>query len=161
MVIAVLGLLAVVTPAGRAIVTLSKTLYNTRDTSESEAFKGDTADRLKAMFTSAELFHQSEDAFPKAETWMDDLLTRLQTQNLKKGEAIKKIKRPEFDADPAKFGFAMNLAVAGKYKGDISDKATIIFFESEKTEKNAVGNPVADKRAGGQGITLEGNVVPL
>lgn len=160
-VVAVLAILCVATPAGRAVVTLVKTLVQTRDTNESEAFKGDTADRLKAMLTAADLYHQSEDAYPMAKSWMDDLLTRLQTQNLKPGEANKKIKRPEFDGDPSKFGFAMNQDLSGKYKGDIAKKDTILFFESVKTEKNAVGDPEIDKKPGGQGITLEGKLVSL
>ena len=148
------------TPQGKAIRSLVATLTQ-KEVSGTEAYKGDIKDRLMAMHTAAELFHSSEDSFPKADKWMDDLLIRLQTQNLKKGEAEKKLKRPDFDKSPDQYGFAMNTSVAGMYKGDIKDANTIMIFESTDTRKNAVGDPKADGKSGGQGITVSGEIVKL
>ncbi len=148
------------TPQGKAIRSLVG-VFTQKDVSGTEAYKGDVDDRLKAMQTAAELFHSSEDMYPKPEKWMDDLLVRLQTQNLKKGEAEKKLKRPDLEATPDQYGFAINSAVAGKYKGDIKDPKTILVFESKETKKNAVGDPKTDGKAGGEGITLSGKIVKL
>jgi len=147
-------------PAGKAIIALGKMALQ-KDVSGTEEYKGSVNDRLNAMRTAADLYHQSEDAFPKAETWMDDLLTRLQTQNLKKGEAEKKIRRPDLEATPDQYGFALNQAVAGKYKGDIKDPKTILIYESTETKKNASGNPKTDGKPGGSGITISGEIVTL
>lgn len=147
-------------PAGKAIRTLLPVLL-VKDTSSTEAFKGDTEDRLKAMYTAADLYHKSEDSFPKAETWADDLLTRLQTQNLKEGEAQKKLKRPDLEAQADQYGFAINKEAAGKYRSDIKDPKTILIFESKETKKNAVGDPKTDGKPGGEGITINGEIVKL
>ena len=155
----VLGVVAV-SPAGKAIRMIAKTLL-VKDVSGTESFKGDVDDRLKAMYTAAELYHKSEDSYPKAEKWMDDLQVRLQTQNLKPGEAEKKMKRPEFEKTADQFGFAMNKEVAGKYKGDIKDPKTIMIFESKDTKKNAIGDPKADGIKGGSAITVGGEIVKL
>jgi hypothetical protein len=111
------------------------------------------------MHTAAELFHSSEDMYPKADKWMDDLLIRLQTQNLKKGEAERKLKRPDLEKEPDQYGFAINSAVAGKYKGDIKDPKTILIFESKDTKKNAVGDPKTEGKPNGSGITISGGIV--
>lgn len=157
----VIGLvIAAYSPAGKAIFALAKVALQ-KDVSGTESFKGDLKDRLEAMYTAAGLYHQSEDSYPKAEKWMDDLLTRLQTQNLKPGEAEKKLKRPDLENSPTEYGFAMNTAVAGKYKGDLKDPETIMFFESKSTTKNAVGDPKKDGVPGGQAITISGKFVKL
>jgi hypothetical protein len=148
------------TPQGKAIRTLVATLTQ-KDISGTEAYKGDIKDRLIAMHTAAELFHSSEDSYPKAEKWMDDLLIRLQTQNLKKGEAERKLKRPDIEAIQGQYGFAMNKEVAGKYKGDIKDPSMILIYESTNTYKSAVGDPKGDGKAGGEGITVSGEIVKL
>ena len=148
------------TPQGKAIRTLVATLTQ-KDISGTEAYQGDIKDRLKAMHTAADLFHASEDAYPKADKWMDDLLIRLQTQNLKKGEAERKLKRPDVEANPDQYGFAFNAAAVGKYRGDIKDPKTILIYESKDTKKNAVGDPKADGKPGGEGITISGEIVKL
>lgn len=157
--IVAIGIVAI-SPAGKAIRTLLPAFLQ-KDVSGTEEFKGNVAERLKAMKTAADLYHQSEDAFPKAETWTDDLLARLQTQNLKPGEAEKKLKRPDLETSADQYGFAINKAVAGKYKGDIKDPKTILIFESKETKKNASGDPKTDGKEGGQGITISGEVVKL
>ena len=148
------------TPQGKALRTLVATLTQ-KDVSGTEAYQGDVKDRLKAMQTAAELYHSSEDMYPKADKWMDDLLIRLQTQNLKKGEAEKKLKRPDLESTPDQYGFAINTAVAGKYKGDIKDPKTILIFECKDTKKNAVGDPKSDGKPNGEGITISGEIVKL
>ncbi|MBI1334565.1 MAG: hypothetical protein JST12_16440 [Armatimonadetes bacterium] len=147
-------------PAGKAIRDLVPIFFK-KDISGTEAFKGDLEDRLKAMYTAAELYQTSEDAYPEADKWMDELLTRLKTQNLKKGEAEKKIMRPDLQDKDGEYGFAINTAAAGKYKGDIKDPKTILIFESKDTKKNASGDPKTDGLAGGKGITIGGEIVNL
>ena len=148
------------TPQGRAVRTLIATLTQ-KDVSGTEAYQGDLKDRLNAMKTAADLYHTSEDMYPKADKWMDDLLIRLQTQNLKKGEAERKMKRPDMETAPDQYGFAINTAVAGKYKGNIKDPKTILIFESKDTKKNASGDPKSDGKPGGEGITISGEIVKL
>ena len=148
------------TPQGRALRTLVATLTQ-KDVSGTEAYKGDIIDRLKAMQIAANLYHSSEDVYPKVDKWMDDLLIRLQTQNLKKGEAEKKLRRPDVEANPDQYGFAINTAVAGKYKGDLKDPKTILIFECKETKKNASGDPKTEGKPNGEGITISGEIVKL
>ena len=157
--IAIVGIGAF-TPQGKAVRVLIAT-FTQKDVSGTEAYQGDVKDRLKAMHTAADLYNKSEDMYPKADKWMDDLLIRLQTQNLKPGEAEKKLKRPDLDAKPDQYGFAINAAVAGKYKGDIKDPKTVLIFESKDTKKNQAGDPKADGKPGGEGITISGEIVKL
>lgn len=152
--------IAAFSPAGKAIRTLLPTFLQ-KDVSGTEAFKGDLNDRLKAMYTAADLYQQSEQAYPATDKWMDELLTRLQTQNLKPGEAEKKIKRPDLESNPDQYGFALNKEIAGKYKGDIKDPKTILIFESNDTKKNASGDPKTDGKPGGEAITINGEIVKI
>jgi hypothetical protein len=142
-------------PAGKAVRALFG-MYVLDKSETNLSWNVDSEARLKAMHTAAMLFHDSEEAFPKADSWMDELLKRLNTDDLKEGEFVKKITRPDVTAT-GQFGYAINVAVAGKYKGDISDPKTVLIFESRQTQKNASGKPKED--AIGMGVCIDGSIV--
>lgn len=157
----------VMSPAGNALRDLlsAGVLDNTEGKTR---YEGDTEDRLRAIFTAASQYHRSEQMFPPAASWMDDLRLRMKTADLKSGDEVKKLIRPDLETSeefknktPKVSGFAMNAAIAGQYDKDLKDPATILFFESKETAWNQVGDPKADGVANGWAVNLKGDLVRL
>jgi hypothetical protein len=117
---------------------------------EKHKYSATSEENLKAIYQGMMLFHESEGQFPNADEWMDDITNRLKTNDLERGEAEKKLIRPEFLADSGKF--------AGKYKDDITDKSkTPLVYESKGTAKNASGDPASDRD--GLAIAVDGTIL--
>ncbi|MCE9560407.1 MAG: hypothetical protein K8R88_15845 [Armatimonadetes bacterium] len=121
---------------------------------EKHAYTGDSMANLKAQYTALMLYQDSEGQFPIASGWMDAISRSLNTQDLKEGEAEKKLHRPGLGA--GEFGYAMNSIASGKYKGDVQ-AGTLLVFESSEVGRNANGD--VSKLKSGPGISLEGTVV--
>ena len=126
-----------------------------------EKFSGTTDGQLRLMYEAAQTHHQSEEVFPEGKTWMDDVLLRMKTQNLLPGEAEKKIVRQDLIGQPNQFGFAMNSAAAGRYKGDLKDPNLILFYTSKSSSKNLYADPTMEGLSGGRGITISGQLLSL
>lgn len=154
------GAIAWFSPAGDAVRDLLKTGILEKNEANAK-FEGDTIAHLNALQVAAGVYHQSEEKFPEAATWMDDLLPRLKTGDLAQGEAEKKLVRPDLLTQPGKYGYAINSALAGKYQGDLKDEKAVLFFESIKTDKNSAGDPAQDAKKGGKAITFKGEIVSL
>jgi hypothetical protein len=155
-----IGLIAWFSPAGDAVRDLLKTGILEKNEANAK-FEGDTIAHLKALYTAAEVYHQSEEKFPDAVAWMDDLLPRLKTGDLAQGEAERKLVRPDLQGKSDTYGYAINSAVAGKYRGDVKDEKAVLFFESTKTTKSASGDPIADSIKRGKAITVKGEIVSV
>lgn len=154
-------------PAGNAVRDLLSTgvLDNTEG---KKRYEGDTEDRLKAIFTAASQYHRSEQMFPQATSWMDDLRLRMKTADLQSGDEVKKLIRPDLETaeefknkTPKVSGFAMNAAIAGKYDEDLKNPTIVLFFESKETAWNQVGDPSKDGVSKGWAINLKGDLVRL
>lgn len=154
-------------PAGNALRDLLSTgvLENTEGKTR---YQGDTEDRLRAIFTAASQYHRSEQMFPPADGWMDELRLRMKTADLKSGDEVKKLIRPDLETaeefknkTPKISGFAMNAAIAAKYDEDLKDPAIILFFESKETAWNQAGDPKTDGVANGWAVNLKGDLVRL
>jgi hypothetical protein len=124
-----------------------------------QTYHGDSTANLQAMRTALLGYEESEGQFPAAAGWMDAIGNRLNTDNLKKGEGLKKLVTPEFVGQEGKYGYAFNDALSGKYHGDIKDQKTPMIFESSSTEKNAHGDPSKLRKPGGVAITVDGQIV--
>lgn len=111
---------------------------------------------LKAIQTALLLYHESEGQFPQADGWMDAIQNRLKAYDLAPGEAEKKLMRPDFMGQPNQFGYALNRAVAGKYKDDVGGPETPLVYESKQRQRNASGEPKTD--GDGIGITIDGRI---
>lgn len=111
---------------------------------------------LRALRTAMLLYHDAEDQFPVASGWMDAIKISLRTNDLKDGEELKKLSRP--GAAAGEYGYAINGAIGGKYKGDVLP-STVLIFESVSQAYNAVGDPAKD--GSGKGITLDGKIVSV
>lgn len=122
---------------------------------EMRQYQGTIEGNLKAIRTALVLYHENEDHFPEAAGWMDAIEKQLKTNDLTVEEAAKKLRNP---AKPSEYGYAINDAVAGKFKGDIEKPETVLVFEVAPGARNAHGDP---KTAKGQGITLNGSIVKL
>ena len=120
---------------------------------EMRKYEGTSADNLKAIRTALMLYHDNEDKFPEANGWMDAIEKQLKTNDLTPEEAAKKLKNPA----TGEFGYAINDAAAGKYKGDLKDPKMVLVYESSGG-RNQHGTPIAAK---GQAIQLDGNLVRL
>ncbi|HTQ10834.1 MAG TPA: hypothetical protein VMI31_12230 [Fimbriimonadaceae bacterium] len=127
--------------------------------SAKKQYEGTSIDNLKFMRTALMGYEESEGQFPIAGGWMDAIENRLSTDDLKKGEGMKKLVYPEYEGQAGKYGYAFNDAMSGKYKGDVRDTKAPMVFESTATEKNAHGDPAKLRRPGGLGITMGGQIV--
>ena len=127
---------------------------------DKEEYAPSRAENLKAQFTALMLYHESEERFPNSEHWMDAIEPLLKTNNLKEGEAEKKLVHPEYAGVFGQYGYAMNDTISEKYKGDIKDREkTYAIYESRDASRNAHGQPKDLKRLGkAQGITLGGMI---
>jgi len=119
-------------------------------------YSADREGNLRALHTALLSYHESEDKFPDANGWMDAIAGRLQTNDLKKGEAEKKLIRPGVASG---FGYALNADVAGKHRLDLGEApdGMVLVYESEDLARNASGTP-PDKAVG---IDLGGKIVGL
>ncbi len=129
-------------------------------------YNASTETNLKAMYTALMMYHESEGAFPLAANWMDALKNYGAASDLAKGESEKKFISPALASKVAQFGYALNDAAAGKYKGDLKDPKTPLIFDSSDTARNAHGDPKhllpAPNRPGGnRGIAVDGSILKL
>jgi hypothetical protein len=126
---------------------------------EAHNYEGTTIDNLKYLRTALLGYEESEGQFPAAAGWMEAVQNRLNTDDLKKGEALKKLVSPELVGQEGKYGYAINDAVSGKYHGDIKDPKTPLIFESTDTAKNAHGDPAKLRKPGGLAISVSGEIL--
>jgi len=133
---------------------------------EQREYQGTSRQNLEAIYVALMLYHDSEGAFPPAETWMDLTKLRLKTRDLSEEESLKKLKNPLLKSD-GEWGYALNDAVAGKYKDDIKDPdTTLLVFDSSSTGWNAHGSPEKlspkPSRLGGNlGVTVSGKTITV
>ncbi len=157
------GLLAVgagglfLTPFGKAVRDIAGTgVVQSALAKGDRKAEDDTIARLKAIRTALDLYHDSEDRYPDAKNWTEEALKRLAADDLAKGEDAKRLTRPGAKA----YGYALNAAVAGKYRGDIGPPTTILVYETPREEPNAAGDPAQDGLPGGKAVTVAGEIVP-
>ena len=132
------------------------------------SYAGSSADNLKALHTALMLYHESEGQFPHASGWMDAVLPRIQTGDMKKEEALKKLIHPSFlPAKGGRFGYAMNEMASAKYKDDLPNPHELpLIFDSSDTSWNAHGDPakllpVPTRPRGNLAISVDGTIVKL
>ncbi|MFZ4508128.1 MAG: hypothetical protein ACOYON_10595 [Fimbriimonas sp.] len=123
-------------------------------------FDGDSRASLKALHTALMLYHDSEGAFPPADRWMDAIENRLASNDLDPASAKQKLVRPDLRGTEGQYGYALNVAAAGKYKADAGKGTTILVFESTNTKKNATGDPKRESLADGLSVTFDGKLNP-
>lgn len=167
-VVAVLIGLLFFTAAGKDIRNLWSHGFLDQYLSPEDARKYNATDaaNLKALYTAMELYHESEGQFPQGNGWMDAIKTYASAADLAKGEAEKKFISPVLAGKTGEFGYAMNDAASGKYKGDIKDPKTPLIFDSSDTKRNAHGDPKklrpSPPRGGGNlGIAVDGTILKL
>ncbi len=121
-------------------------------------YKGSSTENLKFIRTALLGYEESEGQFPLGPGWMDAIQNRLGSDDLKKGEAVKKLVAPEDEGKPEAYGYAFNDALSGKFYGDIKDPKTPMVFESGATGRNAHGDPAKLRKPGGLVITVGGDI---
>lgn len=125
-------------------------------------YQGDVEANLKALHTALMLYHDSEGQFPVGSGWMDAIANRLNTADLKEGEAAKKLRDPR--TPEGQFGFALSAAASGKYKDDVPGKGdAILVFTCEDGAKNLALDP-ADVAAKPRNramlaVTVDGKII--
>jgi hypothetical protein len=125
---------------------------------EKRAYQATSEQNLKAIHQGIMLHHESEGTFPSAAKWMDEIENRLKSNDLAKGEAEKKLVRPDLLGQAGKYGYAINKAAASRYRDDLRDPAkTILVYESKQTTRNAHGDPATDRD--GLAITVDGTIL--
>ena len=126
-------------------------------TSKTE-WDGDVRGNLVALHTALRLYMDSESQLPAGEGWIDAIEPRLRTADLKEGEAEKKLHDPS--AGAGQYGFAFNKAISGKHFEDLPGD-TVVLYQSQQNQRNAVGDPAQDARPEGLGICVDGQVRPV
>lgn len=129
---------------------------------EERTYIGSTDENLKALATALNAVQESDGQYPAGDKWMDAIMPRIQPDDMKKEEADKKLQDPA--AKPGTYGFALNDAVAGKYKGDIKNPDTTpLLFQTTLSGKNQHGDPskVADKAPRNHAISISGKLITL
>lgn len=156
----VLGIPAII--FGPTIVDLWPTISEAIKEPEMHEYTGTTTKNLKAMHTAFTQFHDSEERYPDATKWMDEVKNYIKTGDLTEEEAAKKLMNPRFGTKAGQYGFAMNSELSKKYKGDIKDPKTILVYETSDLKRNASGKPgKLSQTDAGIGITISGDIVPL
>jgi hypothetical protein len=130
-------------------------------------YAGTTTSNLKDMHRALMLYHESEDRFPFAEGWMDEIELRLQAGDMSKAESQKRMVSPEFAGQTDKYGYAFNDLASGKYKDDVPEPAkTPLVFDSRDLTRNAHGSPeellpIPPRNGRNQGISVSGSLIRL
>ncbi|HEY0867585.1 MAG TPA: hypothetical protein VGE01_09405 [Fimbriimonas sp.] len=159
LVLLIVGL--VFTGPGQAFVDIWRTgaIQDALRKDEKE-YRATTERNLKALHTAMMLYHDSEGQFPAAEGWMNAILPRLRTGDLKEGEEAKKLIRPVFNEQAERFddhyGYVMNQAASGKYKDDVDPKIPLIYESDENWIWNAQGDP--DEDGTGSYVAVDGTL---
>ncbi len=127
-------------------------------------YQGDSRSNLEAMYRALKLYHDSEEKFPGAEGWMEEVERRLRVYDMKPEETAKKMIRPDLWEASGRHGYALNEACAGKYIDDIEDaSSTLLVFESQLESRDAAGDPdkVGLAPSGGKvlGVTATGEII--
>jgi predicted RND superfamily exporter protein len=158
-------MLAVLGYFGAPFVKLAIGLNNKGvfDAPKTATYSGDTKENLQALYTALMFVHESDGQFPNAAQWMDKVEPRLKAYNV--NGVTSKLHDPTLGDSPTRYGFAMNDACSGRYKGDLPT-GTILLFTSQDTVRNAHGDPKTSlaqpPRTGGNwGITVKGDMVKL
>ena len=124
-------------------------------------YEGSNVQNLHELYRAMMNYHESEGQFPKSGEWMDSVKPRMQANDMKQEEALKKLVNPMLPSKPNSFGYAMNDAASGKYRKDIDPKMPLI-YDSANTKWNAHGDPKSEgKTAGGKAITVDGSIVEI
>ena len=131
---------------------------------ERREYTGGRMEDLKAQHLAVMLYSESEGALPDASGWMDAAMTRAETADLGRDEALKKFKSPVAQGEE-EFGYAMNEALSQVYPGDVeSPEKTVLIFESSDLVWNAFGDPKKlrpnpPRADGNKAVTLAGEIV--
>jgi len=133
---------------------------------QTRTYNATSQNNLKMLHSAMLQYHESEGQFPKSNGWMDAIRSYGAASDLAKGEAEKRFVAPSLSRKPGAFGYAMNDAASGKYKGDLKDPKTILIFDSSDTTRNAHGDPkkllpTPPRPGGNLGITVDGSIVKL
>jgi hypothetical protein len=120
-----------------------------------------TEKNLNVLYTAMKLANDSDGNFPKSDKWMDKVITRVRTEDLKKGAEKEKFVDPAAGGKPGEYGFAMNDLASEKYIDDVKDKTAPLIFQSTDSTWNAHGDPAKIGRKGGIGISVDGKIVKL
>jgi hypothetical protein len=129
-------------------------------------YSGTNEDNLRALYTAANNYHETEDTYPDSAKWMDQIKNRIRANDMAEQEAEKKFINPLYPARAGLYGYAFNDALSGKYKGDIKDPKTILIYDSKDTRWNAHGKPSDSMQppgapGGNEGITVDGSIVQI
>jgi hypothetical protein len=130
-------------------------------------YSATSMENLKALHQAVSLYYESEGVLPEASGWMDAAKTYVRTNDLKKGEEMKKFVNPRIPAGDGVFGYAFNSALSMVYMDEVKDPAsTPMIFESKDTKWNAFGDPRdlqpdPELSGGNNAVTVEGNAVLL
>ncbi len=137
------------------------------DNVKQHKYSATSMENLKALYQAVSLYYESEGVLPEASGWMDAAKNYVRTNDLKRGEELKKFVNPRFPAADGVFGYAYNAALSKAYLDEVKDPAkTPMIFESMDTRWNAFGDPKdlqpdPELSGGNNAVTADGNAALL
>jgi hypothetical protein len=141
--------------------------FSKRDDAKQHRYSATSIENLKALHQAVSLYYESEGVLPEASGWMDAAKTYVRTNDLKRGEEMKKFVNPRITAGDGVFGYAFNSILSLRYLDEIEDPGmTAMIFESSDTKWNAHGSPQRlqpdpELPGGNNAVTVDGNAVIL
>lgn len=131
-------------------------------------YEAGVVENLEAIHTAMMQYHDSEGEFPPADQWMDLLVLRLRTADLKEGEEYRKLQNPKvLHMGTDVWGYAYNLNVQNMYKDDVvGGEDQILVFETGELAYGVSGDPAQDAipiEGAGENlaVTVGGEILPL
>lgn len=95
-------------------------------------------ENLKLVGTALSLYLESNDCYPPAERWVDELEKYLHVADMDDKESRKKLRAPEFADSKDQYGFAFNGELSKKWRDEVKSPASVpAIYDSSKTERNA------------------------
>ena len=145
-------------PAVRGLLDAMKDAGKTRDYEP-----GACLDNLKELSASLMLYLESNDAYPPADRWMDEISLYLHAGDLSEEDQQKKLRCPDLEYDEDVYGYAFNSELSSVWADEVEDPAdTPVIYDSENLERNAhdpfTSLPKEPRAGGNNAIWADGSV---
>ncbi|MFN8138260.1 MAG: hypothetical protein U0R49_00515 [Fimbriimonadales bacterium] len=124
-------------------------------------------ENLKFVGTALSLYLESNDCYPPAEKWVDEIEKYLHVADMDDKESRKKLRAPEFADSKNEYGFAFNAELSRKWRDEVKDPASVpAIYDSTKTERNAFdpkpleSMPTPEREGGNAIVFADGHAAP-
>ncbi|MCH8275609.1 MAG: hypothetical protein IH851_12555 [Armatimonadetes bacterium] len=124
---------------------------------------GACLDNLKELSAGLMLYLESNDAYPPADRWMDEISLFLHAGDLSEEDQQKKLRCPDLEYAEDVYGYAFNSELSSVWAHEVEDPAeTPVIYDSDNLERNAsdpfTSLPEEPRAGGNNAIWADGSV---